>query len=111
MATLPRDQSVTYIFLVVSEKLVPEKSLGTGIGKNWYWKKVLEPVPEKVVTGTEVRRQNFGILKIYIGYRYRMGTGIGNFHFLWWYGNRYRKNLVPENILGTGIGKIWYRNR
>ena len=39
------------------------------------------------------------------------GTGIGNFHFLWWYGNRYRKNSVPENILGTGIGKIWYRNR
>ena len=73
--------------------------------------KVLEPVPEKVVTGTEVRRQNFGILKIYIGYRYHMGTGIGNFHFLWWYGNRYRKNSVPENILGTGIGKIWYRNR
>ena len=71
----------------------------------------MEPVPEKVVTGTEVRCQNFGILKIYIGYRYRMGTGIGNFHFLWWYGNRYRKNSVPENILGTGIGKIWHRNR
>ena len=24
--------------------------------------------------------------------------------------NRYRKNLVPGKSLGTGIGKIWYRN-
>ena len=24
--------------------------------------------------------------------------------------NRYRKNLVPEKGLGTGIGKIWYRS-
>ena len=23
--------------------------------------------------------------------------------------NRYRKNLVPEKSLGTGIGRIWYR--
>ena len=25
--------------------------------------------------------------------------------------NRYRKNLVPEKGLRTGIGKIWYRSR
>ena len=25
--------------------------------------------------------------------------------------NRYRKNLVPEKSLGTGIGKIWYRKK
>jgi len=31
--------------------LVPEKSLGTGIGQIWYRKKVLEPVSEKI--GTE----------------------------------------------------------
>ena len=27
------------------------------------------------------------------------------------YRNRYRKNLVPEKSLGTGIGKIWYRKK
>ena len=25
--------------------------------------------------------------------------------------NRYRKNLVPEKSLGTGIGQIWYRKK
>ena len=34
-------------------KLVPEKNLGTGIGKIWYWEKVSEPVSEKF--GTEKR--------------------------------------------------------
>merc|ERR1712130_455474 len=34
--------------------------------------------------------------------------GIGNFSYFWWYRNRYRKKLVPEESLGTGIGKIWY---
>ena len=29
-------------------------------------------------------------------------------HFIWWYRNRYRKNLVPEKSTGIGIGKIWY---
>ena len=33
------------------------------------------------------------------------------FHFLWWYRNRYRKKLVPEKNIGTGIGKIWYRKK
>ena len=37
--------------------------------------------------------------------------GIGNFSFFWWYRNRYRKKLVPEKSLGTGIGKIWYRKK
>ena len=37
--------------------------------------------------------------------------GTGNFHFFWWYRNRYRKNLVPEKSIGTGIGKIWYRKK
>ena len=31
----------------------------------------------------------------------------GMFNFLWWY----RRKLVPENCLGTGIGKIWYRKK
>ena len=91
--------------------LVPIKSLGTGIGEIWYRKKVSEPVSEKFDTGTEFRCQNLGILKIYNGYRYRIGTGTENFSFLWWYRNRYRKNLVPEKSLGTGIGQIWYRKK
>ena len=94
-------QSVTYryrefsIFLVVSEpvseqigtgkksrnryrkNLVPEKSLGTGIGKIWYREKVSEPVSEKYDTETDFCCQNLGILKIYNGYRYRIGTGFG----------------------------------
>ena len=53
------------------------------------------------------------------------GTGTGNFSFFLVvsepvsakfgtgkkYRNRYRKNLVPEKSLGTGIGKIWYRKK
>ena len=87
------------------------KSLGTGIGKIWYRKKVSEPVSEKFYTGTDFRCQNLGILKIYNGYRYRIGTGTENFSFFWWYRNRYRKNLVPEKSLGTGIGQIWYQKK
>ena len=68
--------------------------IGTGIGKNWYRKKVSEPVPEKFDTGTDFRRQNLGILKIYNEYRYR-----------------YRKNLVPKNSTVSGIGNIWYRKK
>ena len=93
------------------KNLVPEKSIGTGIGKIWYRKKISEPVSEKFGTGTDFRRQNLGILKIYNGYRYRIGTGTENFSFFWWYRNRYRKNLVPEKSLGTGIGQIWYRKK
>ena len=54
------------------KKLALEKSLGTGIGKIWYRKKVPEPVSEKFGTGKKYR------------YRYRkylvpeksIGTGI-----------------------------------
>jgi len=35
------------------------------------------------------------------------GTGTGTFSYFWWY----RKNLVPEKSLGTGIGKIEYRKK
>ena len=44
-------------------KLVPDKSLGTGIGKIWYREKVSEPVSEKLDTGTDFRRQNLGIFE------------------------------------------------
>ena len=37
--------------------------------------------------------------------------GTGNFSYFWWYRNRYRKKLVPEKSIGTGIGKIWYRKK
>ena len=62
----------------VSEKFGTGKSLGTGIGKIWYRKKVWEPVSEKF--GTE------------------KSTGIG-IENIW-----YRKKvsvLVSFNILGT----------
>ena len=35
----------------------------------------------------------------------------GIVNFFWWYRYRYRKKLVPEKSLGTGIGKIWYREK
>ena len=41
----------------IGKKLVPEKSLGTGIGKIWYRKKVLEPVSEKFSTGKKSRNR------------------------------------------------------
>ena len=77
-------QSVTYRY---PKFLVPgifhfPGGIETGIGTNWYQKKVSEPVSEKFDTGTEFCRQNLGILKIYNGYRYRIGTGTGNFSFL-----------------------------
>ena len=62
--------------LVVSEKLGTGKSLGTGIGKIWYQKKVSEPVSEKF--GTE------------------KSTGIG-IENIW---DR-KKVSVSFNILGT----------
>ena len=65
------------------KKLVPEKSLGTGIGKIWYRKKVSEPVSEKFSTGKDFRRQNFGILKIYNGYRYRIGINSYTTEFIY----------------------------
>ena len=49
--------------------------------------------------------------KIYDVYRTGTGTVPGNCSFFWWYRNRYRKKLVPEKSLGTGIGKIWYRKK
>ena len=52
----------------------------------WYKKKVTEPESEKV---SEPVSKKFGT-----GKKSR---------------NRYRKNLVPEKSLGTGIEKIWYR--
>ena len=39
----------------VSENLVPEKSLGTGIGKIWYRKKVSKAVSEKFGTEKKYR--------------------------------------------------------
>ena len=75
------------------KKLVPEKSLGTGIGKIWYRKKVSEPVSKKfgkmenVCIGTNFCRQNLEILKIY---------------------NGYREFVIFSSSIGTGLEKIWY---
>ena len=81
---------------------------GTGIGNFSFFLVVSEPVSEKFVTGkslgtsigfffdsgTDFRRQNLGILKIYNGYRYR-----------------YREFNIFSGGIGTGIGKIWYRKK
>ena len=74
--------------------MVPEKSLGTGIGKIWYRKKVSEPVSEKFGTGADFCRNFFLIWKIYNGYRYRN-----------------REFFIFSGGIGTGIGKIWYRKK
>ena len=66
----------------IGKKLVPEKSLGTGIGKNWYRKKVSEPVSEKIGTGKKSRnryRKNLVPEK-------SLGTGIGKI----WYRKKSR---------------------
>ena len=59
-----REFSVSGIFHIfcgigtgIEKKLVPEKSLGTGIRKIWYRKKVLEPVSEKFGTGKKSRNR------------------------------------------------------
>ena len=78
--------------------------------RNPYRKKVAEPVSEKFGTRTYFCRQFF---KFWI---YIMGTGtvlvLVSEKFVTGkkYCNQYRKNLVPEKSLGTGIRKIWYQN-
>merc|ERR1719507_2108309 len=107
---------IFYFFWWYRKNLVPEKSLGTGIGKIWYRKKVSEPVSEKFGTG---KSTGIGIGKKN-GYRYRLGTGTGNCSFFlvvsepvsekfgtgkksW---NRYRKKLVPKKV-PVSVSKIF----
>ena len=85
LVELTLNQSVTYryreffIFLLVSEPV--SEQIGTGkkcrnrYRKNLVPEKVSEPVSENFDTGTDFHCQNLGILKIYNGYRYRIGTG------------------------------------
>ena len=68
--------------------------IGTGIGTNWYRKKVSEPVSEKFGTGADFFCQHFGIRNISNGYR-----------------NRYREFVIFSGGTGTGIGKICYRKK
>ena len=70
------------------KKLVPERSLGTGIGKLWFRKKVSEPVSDKFGTGKKVSEpelEKFGTEKS-LGtgikknwYQKSLGIGLGNF--------------------------------
>ena len=76
--------------------------IGTGIGKNWYRKKVSEPVSEKFGTGKKSRnryRKNLVPELIFVAkileFRWFLmgtGTGIGNFSFF----------LVVSEKFGTG---------
>ena len=122
----------------VSKKFGTEKNLGISLGKIWYRKKVSEPVLEIFCTGTNFRCQNLEILKIYNGYRYRIGTGTGNLLFFLVVlepvsekfgtekstGTGLEKKLVPKKVpepilenfgteksIGTGLEKIWYRKK
>ena len=94
------------------KNLVPEKSIGTGITKIWYRKKVSEPVSEKkIVTGTEFRCQNLRILKIHNGYRYRIGTGTGIFSFFLVASEPISEKIGTVKSLGIAIGIIWYQKK
>merc|ERR1711989_57010 len=105
----------------IEKNLVPKKSLGIGLGKIWYRKKVSEPVLEKFGTGTNFRRQNLEILKIYNEYWYRyrefvifsggIGTGIGKIWYQKESWNQSRKKFGTEKGPGTGLGKFWYRKK
>ena len=59
--------------------------IGTSIGKNWYRKKVSEPVSEKFGTGKSI------------------GTSIEKIRYQKKYRYRYRKYFVPEKSIGIGI--------
>ena len=73
--------------------MVPEKSLGTGIGKIWYRKKVPEPVSEKFGTGKRSRNRYRKKLVPEKG----LGTGIGK---IW-----YRKKVSEPVSEKFGTGK------
>ena len=79
--------------------MVPEKSLGTGIVKIEYRKKVSEPVSRKF--GTE-KSTGIGIeniwyrIKVSVSVPAKNGTGKR-------YRYRYRKYLVPEKIIGKNL--------
>ena len=81
--------------------MVPEKSLGTGIGKIWYRKKVSDPVSEKFSSGKKYQKR---YQKNLVPEK-STGIGIGK---IW-----YRKKVsepVSEKFgtgksIGTGTGK------
>ena len=81
----------------VSESV--SKKFDTGKkSRNRYWKFF---VPELL----NFRRQNFEILKIYNGYRYRIGTG--NLLFFLVVSEKFWYRKSP----GIGLGKFWYRKK
>ena len=73
----------------VSEKIVPEKSLGTGIGKIWYREKVSEPVSENFGTGKKSQNRYRKNLVPEKG----LGTGMGKI----WYWKKVSEP-VSENF-------------
>ena len=54
-----RNRTNLVVLESVSEKIATGKSLGTGIGKNWYWEKVSEPISEKFGTGKSLGTETF----------------------------------------------------
>ena len=101
MASLPSGQSVTYRY---REFPVPGffyffGGFGTGIGKNWYRKKVSEPVSVKFGTDKKSRSQ----YRPNLVSEKSLGIGIGKIWYRKKYRYRYRKYLVPEKSIGIGI--------
>ena len=78
--------------------MVPEKSLGTGIGKIWYRKKVSEPVSEKF--GTE-KSTGIGIGNIW--YRNKVSVSV-SFKILGTVTHWYGLGIAKNYRVGLGIG-------
>ena len=91
--------------------LVPGKSLGTGIGKIWYRKKSRNRYRNFFYTGIDFFRQNVGILKLFDGYWYRIDTGTWNFSFYGGMGTGIGKIWCRKKVSEPGIGEIWYRKK
>ena len=86
---------------MVSEKIDTGKSLGTGIGKIWYGKKVSEPVSEKFGTGADFVAKILEFRRFLIG----TGTGTGNFLFFQVVSEKFGTEKVSEPVsvkFGTG---------
>ena len=98
--------------------MVPEKSLGTGIGKIWYRKKVPEPVSEKFGTGKRSRnryRKNLVpelifVAKFFEFRRLTIGTGIRNFSFFLVVSEPVLEKFGTRKSPGTSIGKKFLHN-
>ena len=98
--------------LLVKNKLFSHKALCDSSENIWdpsriYWAQVTPRLDSRVWrtgTGNSRYREFSFFLVVSEPVSEKFGTGKK-------YRYRYRKNLVPEKSIGTGIGKIWYRKK